>query len=459
MAIVFGGKGSETTLEVDPFATPPLVWLSQMEPTLGPEPGWMRSIGATLRGLTLQAVRSRAGDRVIALEFEGRSRFGIADRSRCILELVPRFGNLLLLRGETIVAAAKTFSPAENPLRSVQIGGAYEPPPLPPGPPRPPRLIAPADAAEAEAAATDLRPVHVYRRDGELLQVHLVPLAQYGDVEHTTAPELLPVWAEFATRGHAGRRRGAADRRRDALLGALVRRRDAIAEQLEQLTVRERELGERDKLRAAGEQIYARLSRMKPQRQAEAKADAARYFERYKKAGAALPRLSQRRSTLERERTEIETLLWEVERADAGALEEIARDLEGKPSPTQQRRAVPRKPLTIDLPSGSRIYVGRSPRENAEVTFEIARPNDLWFHARNTPGAHVILTQGGRASPSDDDIAQAAAVAAFNSRAGDNAHVEVDYTRRKNVRKQKSAAPGMVWYTDFKTIRVSPRAS
>jgi predicted ribosome quality control (RQC) complex YloA/Tae2 family protein len=458
VAIVFGGKGAAPTLEIDPFGTPPLVWLSEgTEPALESEPGWLRAIGATLRGLTLEAVRSRVGDRVIALEFEGRSRFGVAERARLVLELVPRFGNLLLLRGETIAAAAKTFSPAENPERSVQIGGPYEPPPLPPGPPRPPRLIRPEQAADAEAAASDLKPVHVYRQDGRVVAAHLVPLAQYADLEHTTAPQLLAVWAESASRTDAGRRRGGADRRRLSLVRALGRRRDAIAEQLEQLAARERELGERDKLRAAGERIYARLSRMKPKEQADAKAEAARYFERYKKAGAALPRLQQRRAALERERSELETLLWEVERADADALDEIARDFTGKSDAQTPRRKSVRKPLCIELSSGSRIYVGRSPRENAEITFGLARPNDLWFHARNTPGAHVVLTQDDRTSPSDDDIAHAAAIAAFNSRARESARVDVDYTRRKYVRKQKGAAPGMVWYTDFKTIRVTPR--
>ncbi|MGH7330193.1 MAG: NFACT RNA binding domain-containing protein, partial [Polyangiaceae bacterium] len=145
--------------------------------------------------------------------------------------------------------------------------------------------------------------------------------------------------------------------------------------------------------------------------------------------------------------------------SDSEALEEIAHDLDGKPAAARAANAKGRKPQVIELPSGARLYVGRSPRENADITFTIARPNDLWFHARNTPGAHVVLVQDGRAAPSDDDIAQAAAIAAFNSRARDSAHVDVDYTRRKYVRKQKNAAPGMVWYTDFKTIRVAPRAN
>lgn len=501
--IVFGGKGGGAALQIEPFATPPLIWLEADVPlSLDPEPAWLRAAGAIVRGATLGSVRARAGDRVIAFEFGARSRFGVESSSRLVVELVPRFGNIVALRGETIVAAAKTFSPAENQERSVEVGRPYELPPLPQRRidrsafearladpalwlaalrdylPAVPRLVAQsfvvqsrtrgmppgelaewfeAQARELEAAASDDGPVHVYRKAGVLVQAHIVELAQYADLEHATSGELLPLFTEATHAQSSGRGQTDVERIRDGMLRGVRRREEAIRSQLAQIAGREENLSERGKLRDHGERIYAQLHELPESERAAAKDEAAALFARYKKANAALPRIEARRRTLERERAELETLAWEIERGDAEALDEIATDMDRKAVRRPSRPS--RKIVAVDLPSGARLYVGRSPRENADVTFSIARPDDLWFHARNVPGAHVILAANDRSAPSDDDIATAAAVAAYHSKARASVSVDVDYTRRKYVRKQKSAAPGMVWYTDFKTIRVSPRAS
>ena len=92
------------------------------------------------------------------------------------------------------------------------------------------------------------------------------------------------------------------------------------------------------------------------------------------------------------------------------------------------------------------------------MTFSAGKPDDLWFHARGIPGAHVILKlSNAREQPSAEQVMAAAALAAGQSRAADAAKVEVDYTRRKHVRKQGGGRTGLVWYTDFKTVIVAPR--
>ncbi len=100
--------------------------------------------------------------------------------------------------------------------------------------------------------------------------------------------------------------------------------------------------------------------------------------------------------------------------------------------------------------------VGRSPIENADLTFRVARPNDLWFHAKGTPGAHVILRRSDRAETPDEDLQTAAALAAYYSKARGSLAVPVDYTLRKHVRKQRAAPPGLVWYTQARTILAKP---
>ncbi|MBV9269915.1 MAG: hypothetical protein JO165_02395, partial [Candidatus Eremiobacteraeota bacterium] len=75
----------------------------------------------------------------------------------------------------------------------------------------------------------------------------------------------------------------------------------------------------------------------------------------------------------------------------------------------------------------------------------------------NQPGAHVILQRDDKSAPGNDDIETAAALAAFHSKAKTSPKVTVDYTFRKHVRKRPSAAPGLVFYTNPKSITVAPK--
>jgi predicted ribosome quality control (RQC) complex YloA/Tae2 family protein len=125
------------------------------------------------------------------------------------------------------------------------------------------------------------------------------------------------------------------------------------------------------------------------------------------------------------------------------------------PRPAARKRK--RRMLELRTPLGSRIVVGRSPVENAELTFQVARPDDLWFHAQGVPGAHVILSRDDRGRVPEEDLRAAASLAAFYSKAQAAASAAVDYTLRKHVRKQRAAPPGLVWYTHAKTIVTQPQ--
>ena len=122
-----------------------------------------------------------------------------------------------------------------------------------------------------------------------------------------------------------------------------------------------------------------------------------------------------------------------------------------KPKPGPAARAGPRR---FTAPDGAVILVGRSARENERVTFHHAGPEDLWFHARGTPGAHVILKAGRH--PSDAAINEAARMAAFYSAGRDAGEVAVDYVARKHVRRQQGGPPGAVVYEGERTLRVTP---
>jgi predicted ribosome quality control (RQC) complex YloA/Tae2 family protein len=99
--------------------------------------------------------------------------------------------------------------------------------------------------------------------------------------------------------------------------------------------------------------------------------------------------------------------------------------------------------------------VGRGAKENHHITFGVARPEDLWLHARDAPGAHVILRDDeGRAAA--DDLREGAEVAAFFSERMGEARVDVHVTRRKHIRPGKGGA-GRVTIGHSDTLRVEPR--
>ncbi|MET0552782.1 MAG: NFACT RNA binding domain-containing protein [Vicinamibacteria bacterium] len=129
-------------------------------------------------------------------------------------------------------------------------------------------------------------------------------------------------------------------------------------------------------------------------------------------------------------------------------------DLPAEAAPRDERpdEGGPRRFLTA---RGVMMLVGRGARENHRLTFQVARPEDLWLHARDSAGAHVILRDPeGRAAA--DDVREAAEVAAFYSRARADGQVDVHVTRRKHVQPLGGGA-GRVRVVHSETVRVTPR--
>ena len=105
---------------------------------------------------------------------------------------------------------------------------------------------------------------------------------------------------------------------------------------------------------------------------------------------------------------------------------------------------------------GFEILVGRSDKDNDNLTFRVAKAQDLWFHASDYPGSHVVLRNPHRTLPPQSAIHKAAQIAAKFSHARRDAKVAVNYCEKKFVSKLKRAAPGQVRISSFKTILVEP---
>ncbi|MBO7293745.1 MAG: DUF814 domain-containing protein [Clostridia bacterium] len=148
------------------------------------------------------------------------------------------------------------------------------------------------------------------------------------------------------------------------------------------------------------------------------------------------------------ERAEVEQDFTEIraELTAAGYLSRVASQ--------KDKKAPKARPLEFTTPNGYRVLVGRNNLQNDMLTFHIAAKDDIWFHAKDVGGSHVILVAGGEEPPAEDYTA-AAELAAYYSQAGD-AVTAVDYTRVKNVKKPPASRPGYVTYKTYSTAYVRP---
>jgi predicted ribosome quality control (RQC) complex YloA/Tae2 family protein len=159
----------------------------------------------------------------------------------------------------------------------------------------------------------------------------------------------------------------------------------------------------------------------------------------------------------EREVRELKLLGEELERGAIPPATASARIPGRKPSPGPGRKQETRSPFRRYLSSGGlEIRVGRSSRENDLLTFRHSHPEDVWLHARDRAGAHVVLRWREEGNPPHRDLAEAAILAAVFSGARTSGTVPVDWTRRKYVRKPRKAPPGTVLPDRSKTLFVEP---
>ncbi len=186
------------------------------------------------------------------------------------------------------------------------------------------------------------------------------------------------------------------------------------------------------------------------------------YFARYTKAKRAVEALGTRLIQLEHELEELDEKRVRLEVAvgnrDIAALAEFAgRKTAANPVRKKQKapEALPglRRYVSSD---GYEVLVGRTARDNDRLTFQVAKPNDLWLHAGDYPGSHVIVRNSSRKDIPHRTIIEAAQLAAKFSQASKDSKVNIHYTRRKFLTKPKSSAPGLVRLSNFKTITVEP---
>ena len=322
------------------------------------------------------------------------------------------------------------------------------------------------------------RPCYYALPDGTPKQFAFCPIRQYGDCQVAESfGSLLDSYYTLRDQKDTMRQKSGAVRKTVQNLCTRLQRK---------LAIQEKELAatyDRERLRQLGDILTANLHRIVKGQTAidcedfydeemktvsiplsailSPQQNAAKFYKDYARMKNAEKELTRQMELAEGELNYLKSVLEELNRAGTEAeLEEIRRELQeggylrgetGKKRVKQAKLA----PMRFESTDGYPIYVGRNNRQNDELTFRLARKDDIWCHASKVHGSHVIISCGG-ATPPDDTVTQAAQLAAYYAESGGGQNIAVDVTSVKQVKKIPSGKPGMVIYHTYKTVIVNP---
>ena len=195
--------------------------------------------------------------------------------------------------------------------------------------------------------------------------------------------------------------------------------------------------------------------------------NAKRYFKKYSKLKNALEIVTIQKRETELELNYIESIVYELENCSnledvQSIFEEISENVvfkdklknkEKKKKSTKKKKSISFSPIEYDV-NGFKVFVGRNNKENDWLTLSFANKNDIWFHAKDIQGSHVILRVDKQID--DDILVKCAEIAAKHSKAALSSNVPVDYCLVQFVKKPHNSKPGMVIFTNNKTLNVTP---
>lgn len=204
-----------------------------------------------------------------------------------------------------------------------------------------------------------------------------------------------------------------------------------------------------------GEEMEIALDpRMTPQQNAQ------RYYKEYKKADTAEKKLTELIAQGEQEQEYLDSVFDSLTRADSEAdisqlREELCEQgyIRKRGAKTKSIKSLP--PLKFISTDGFTILVGRHNRQNDRLTLKDSQKTDIWLHTQGITGSHTVICCEGK-QPPFSTIEQAARIAAYHSKGQNSSQVPVDYTLIKYVKKPVGAKPGMVIFTNQKTLYVKP---
>ncbi|MCA1564504.1 MAG: NFACT family protein [Acidobacteria bacterium] len=414
-----------------------------------------------LGGARLLGVKKDEGERVVRFSFASYDAVGDTHDWTLIAQLTGRAANLLLLD-----AAGRVVDALRTPRGEGQeIADLYQPPPPPVNinegrqtPARPPAFTRGAHDSLSDAADAYYRALEQTRAFDARAAAHRTRLRSLVEKQKKLRRNLEK---DLAAHGDAGEHK----RVGDLLLanianaersGSRVRVTDYFAEDAPTV---ELEIDEHASLQEEAARRFARYTKAK--RAAE-------------ETTARLEELDAELAALERRQQELEGIIAARDPAALEAFDGKARGAAATRAAggrggvaAQDAHRTKAQIKAAEQVAGARRYrssdgyeilVGRAAKDNDQLTFKVGRAHDLWLHAADYPGSHVIVRNPARgADVPHRTIIEAAQLAAHFSQAKRDAKVSVHYTPRKFLSKPKGAAPGLVRMSSFRTLLVEPR--
>ena len=189
--------------------------------------------------------------------------------------------------------------------------------------------------------------------------------------------------------------------------------------------------------------------------------NASKYYKKYSKLKNAAIFLTEQIEIGKSEISYLESILLNIDLAESpDEIDDIYEELEKEGYLKKKKKKIKKKKdseenyIKIKTEDGFDIFVGKNNRQNDYLTHKKAKKNDLWFHVKDAPGSHVILKNDNR-DFTNNALLTAAKVAAKYSSLSKSQNIPVDYTFKANVKRHPANKPGLVNYTNYKTINVN----
>jgi predicted ribosome quality control (RQC) complex YloA/Tae2 family protein len=395
-----------------------------------PMEGFARNLKKTILRRKILTVRQMAGDRVAHIVFGG----GGGEMTLAV-EIMGTSGNVFLLDHEGKVGAMALARKSRN-----ELGGAYLPPEphaqTTPAKPSSPVEIDPAEpfpfnfAIERRSAASAMEEklATAKARATAPIREELKKLERHGK---NLEEELVSL------KGFAGYRK---------LADLIMANYHLIAKGSDKLETA-------DLFSPGMEMIIIPLD---PAKSVEKNAEA--YYKKHRKFEKGSPRIETDVASMAQKRAALRARMEKAQSAlsIADLAQFLPREPEGGDRPVRKKAEKKEKqatgPKRFISSEGHLILVGRNDQENDELTFKIANGRDLWLHARDYPGSHVLVRMPKGVEPTRRTIEEAAMIALNYSKAAKAGKGEVTYTHAKNVKKPKGAPPGKAQVHGEKSI-------
>ncbi len=323
--------------------------------------------------------------------------------------------------------------------------------------------------------AYDFHPAVIADSNGEPVEYEVTPLSQYREMPHSLYDTVSGMLISY----YAGREEYTRIRQKSSDLRRIVS--TALERSVKKYDILQKQLKDTDKMDKY--RVYGELLQTYGYTAAEgaasitcdnyytgekitipldptigAMANSVRYFDRYNKLKRTKEAVGTQLEETEADMEHLRSVMTSLDIAENEEdLAQIRDELAGsgyihRKSHSKQKRSAKSHPLHYISSDGFHIYVGKNNYQNDEVTFRVAAAGDWWFHAKKIPGSHVIVKCEGKDIP-DRTFEEAADIAAYYSGGRSMGKVEIDYVRRKEVKKPSGAKPGfVVYYTNYSMV-------